>query len=116
MFWSKWIFDILFSVDAKRAGALARVRALAAKYDPIPVSPELKNPRSRRSKLYFLLIKDELESCSYSELGNRGKLSCFVYYMHGLTSPPWDGPSATTAPSRREWIVTCAMKHAFYWF
>ncbi|KAF5343967.1 hypothetical protein D9756_011437 [Leucocoprinus leucothites] len=43
VFQPKWIFDILFSSDAKRASALSKVRALLAKYDPIPVSPDLKN-------------------------------------------------------------------------
>ena len=42
VFQPKWIFDILFSTDAKRAGALAKVRALLKVYDPVPVSPELK--------------------------------------------------------------------------
>lgn len=73
VFQPKWIFDILFSTNAKRAGALAKVRALLAKYDPIPVSPELKNyadPGSRESRQYFLLDENEPASCPYDKLGN----------------------------------------------
>ena len=58
VFQPKWIFDILFSTPAKRVGALAKVRALLAKYDPIPVSPELKDygvSGSREAQQYFLL-------------------------------------------------------------
>jgi hypothetical protein len=38
-----WIFDILFRSDAKPASALSKVRALLVKYNPISVSPDLKN-------------------------------------------------------------------------
>lgn len=71
VFQPKWIFDILFSTDAKRAGALAKVRALLAKYDPIPVSPELKNygdEGSRESKQYFLLDENVPAPCPYEKL------------------------------------------------
>lgn len=71
VFRPKWIFDILFSTDAKRAGALAKVRALLAKYDPIPVSPELKDygeAGSRESKQYFLLDENEPASCPFERL------------------------------------------------
>ena len=57
--------------DAKRAGALSKVRALLAKYDPIPVSPELKNYGdfgSRESKQYFLMDENEPASCPYEKL------------------------------------------------
>jgi FPC/CPF motif-containing protein YcgG len=50
--------DILFSTDAKRQGALQKVRSLLVKYDPVPVSPELKNygdEGSREAKQYFLM-------------------------------------------------------------
>lgn len=73
VFQPKWIFDILFSSDAKRAGALAKVRNLLAKYDPIPVSPELKNygdPGSRESKQYFLLDENEPAPCPYDKLND----------------------------------------------
>lgn len=70
-FQPKWIFDILFSTDVKRAGSLAKVRALLAKYDLIPVSPELKkygDPASREYKQYFLLDENEPASCPYDKL------------------------------------------------
>lgn len=73
VFQPKWIFDILFSTDAKRAGALAKVRALLAKYDPIPVSPELKNygeEGSRESKQYFLLDDNVPAPCPYEKLSD----------------------------------------------
>ncbi|KAG1898756.1 YqcI/YcgG family-domain-containing protein [Suillus fuscotomentosus] len=69
----KWIFDILFSTDAKRAGALAKVRALLAKYDPIPLSPEMKNygdEGSRESKQYYLLDENVPASCPYERLSD----------------------------------------------
>ncbi|KAG2046660.1 hypothetical protein BDR06DRAFT_1014541 [Suillus hirtellus] len=69
----KWIFDILFSTDAKRAGALSKVRALLAKYDPIPVSPELKNygeEGSRESKQYYLLDENVPAPCPYERLSD----------------------------------------------
>ncbi|KAH7923316.1 hypothetical protein BV22DRAFT_1048273 [Leucogyrophana mollusca] len=71
VFQPKWIFDILFSSDAKRAGALAKVRALLAKYDPIAVSPELKNygdEGSREAKQYFLLDENIPAPCPYDRL------------------------------------------------
>ncbi|KAG1810557.1 YqcI/YcgG family-domain-containing protein [Suillus subaureus] len=73
VFQPKWIFDILFSTDAKRAGALAKVRALLAKYGPIPISPELKNygeEGSRESKQYFLLDENIPASCPYDKLSD----------------------------------------------
>jgi len=57
-FQPKWIFDILFSTEAKRASALSKVRGLLAKYDPIPRSPDLRNyndPDSREFQQYFLM-------------------------------------------------------------
>ncbi|KIJ64075.1 hypothetical protein HYDPIDRAFT_168155 [Hydnomerulius pinastri MD-312] len=75
VFQPKWIFDILFSSDAKRAGALSKVRALLAKYDPIPVSPELKNyadPGSRESQQYFLLDENVPAPCPYDQLSPSG--------------------------------------------
>lgn len=71
VFQPKWIFDILFSTDAKRAAALSKVRALVAKYDPIPVSPDLKNygdPDSREFEQYFLLDENVSAKCPYEEL------------------------------------------------
>ncbi|EGN97112.1 hypothetical protein SERLA73DRAFT_183718 [Serpula lacrymans var. lacrymans S7.3] len=71
VFQPKWIFDILFSTDAKRAGALSKVRSLLVKYDPIPVSPELKNygdDGSREAKQYFLLDENLPASCPYEQL------------------------------------------------
>ncbi|KAJ8592550.1 hypothetical protein M405DRAFT_787340 [Rhizopogon salebrosus TDB-379] len=73
VFQPKWIFDVLFSTDAKRAGALAKVRALLTKYDPIPVSPELKNygeEGSRESKQYFLLDENVPAPCPYDRLSD----------------------------------------------
>lgn len=72
VFQPKWIFDVLFSSDAKRAGSIAKVRGLLAKYDPVPVSPELKNygdPDSREAKQYFLLDENVPASCPFSTLG-----------------------------------------------
>ncbi|KAH7908709.1 YqcI/YcgG family-domain-containing protein [Hygrophoropsis aurantiaca] len=71
VFQPKWIFDILFSSDAKRAGALAKVRALLAKYEAIPVSPELKNygeEGSREAKQYFLLDENVPAPCPFDQL------------------------------------------------
>ena len=71
VFQPKWIFDILFSTDAKRAGALVKVRSLLAKYNHISVSPELVNygeRGSRESKQYFLLDENVPASCPYSQL------------------------------------------------
>ena len=73
VFQRKWIFDILFSTDTKRTRALAKVRALLAQYDSIPVSPELKNygdPGSRECKQYFLLDENEPASCPYDRLSD----------------------------------------------
>lgn len=72
VFQPKWIFDILFSTEAKRAGALSKVRSLLAKYDTIPVSPELKNygeEGSRESKQYFLLDENSPADCHLEVLG-----------------------------------------------
>ncbi|TFK36092.1 YqcI/YcgG family-domain-containing protein [Crucibulum laeve] len=71
VFQPKWIFDILFSSDAKRAASLAKVRALLAKYDPIPVSPDLKNygdPDSREFEQYFLLDENVSATSPYKAL------------------------------------------------
>ncbi|KIJ16098.1 hypothetical protein PAXINDRAFT_47117, partial [Paxillus involutus ATCC 200175] len=68
VFQPKWIFDILFSMRGKRTGALSKVRTLLAKYDAIPVSPELKNygdAGSRESQQYFLLDENVPASCPY---------------------------------------------------
>ncbi|KAG2363220.1 YqcI/YcgG family-domain-containing protein [Suillus spraguei] len=69
----KRIFNILFSTEAKRAGALAKVRALLAKYDPIPVSPELKNygdEGSREATQYFLMDENVPAPCPYDKLSD----------------------------------------------
>ncbi|KAF4573691.1 hypothetical protein EYR36_008209 [Pleurotus pulmonarius] len=74
VFQPKWIFDILFSTDAKRAGALSKVRSLLAKYDTIPVSPELKNygeEGSRESRQYFLLDENAPADCPLEVLGSK---------------------------------------------
>ncbi|KAJ8487688.1 hypothetical protein ONZ45_g14238 [Pleurotus djamor] len=71
VFQPKWIFDILFSSDAKRAGALGKVRSLLSKYDSVPVSPELKNygdEGSRESKQYFLLDENVPADCPFDQL------------------------------------------------
>ncbi|KAG2066250.1 hypothetical protein BDR04DRAFT_98698 [Suillus decipiens] len=71
VFQPKWIFDILFTTNAKRASALAKVRTLLTKYDPIPVSPELKNygeKGSREFKQYFLLDENVPAPCPYDKL------------------------------------------------
>ncbi|KAF5356354.1 hypothetical protein D9756_004407 [Leucocoprinus leucothites] len=71
VFQPKWIFDILFSSDAKRAAALAKVRNLLVKYDPIPVSPDLKNygeSDSREFEQYFLMDENISATCSLKEL------------------------------------------------
>lgn len=71
VFQPKWIFDILFSSDAKRTAALTKVRSLLAKYDPIPVSPDLKNygeSDSRESEQYFLMDENVTTQCPLVEL------------------------------------------------
>jgi FPC/CPF motif-containing protein YcgG len=71
------IVDILFSTDAKRTGALQKVRSLLVKYDPVPVSPELKNygdPGSREAKQYFLLDENEPAPWPYARLAPSKKL------------------------------------------
>jgi len=71
VFQPKWIFDILFSSDAKRTSALRTVRTLLAKYDPIPVSPDLKNygeDDSRESEQYFLMDENVTTQCPLVEL------------------------------------------------
>lgn len=73
VFQPKWIFDILFSSDAKRVAALSKVRALLAKYDPIPVSPDLKNygdPDSREFEQYFLLDENVSATTPYKQLSD----------------------------------------------
>ncbi|KAF9447762.1 hypothetical protein P691DRAFT_91601 [Macrolepiota fuliginosa MF-IS2] len=71
VFQPKWIFDILFSSDAKRTAALTKVRGLLAKYDPIPVSPDLKNygePDSREFEQYYLMDENVSATTPYTEL------------------------------------------------
>lgn len=71
VFQPKWIFDVLFSSEAKRAASLGKVRALLKKYDPIPVSPELKNygdEGSREAQQYFLLDENIPAACPFSKL------------------------------------------------
>ncbi|KAG2074481.1 hypothetical protein BDR04DRAFT_1175448 [Suillus decipiens] len=73
VFQPKWTFDILFSTDTKRAGAIAKVRALLAKYDPIPISPELKpygEEGSREYKQYFLMDENVPAPCPYNKLSD----------------------------------------------
>lgn len=74
---TKLIFSILFSSDAKRASSLAKVRSLLKKYDPIPVSPELKNygdSGSREAQQYFLLDENVPATCPFSTL-SRSKVA-----------------------------------------
>lgn len=71
VFQPKWIFDILFSTNAKRDAALAKVRSLVVKYDSVPVSPDLKNygdPDSREFEQYFLLDENTPATTPYKEL------------------------------------------------
>ncbi|KAF8882135.1 YqcI/YcgG family-domain-containing protein [Infundibulicybe gibba] len=78
VFQPKWIFDILFSTDAKRIAALSKVRALLAKYDPIPVSPDLKNygdSDSREFEQYFLLDDNVSATTPYEELSPSEELT-----------------------------------------
>lgn len=78
VFQPKWIFDTLFSTEAKRAGALGKVRGLLAKYDPIAVSPELKNygdSGSRESTQYFLMDENEPAPCPYEKLDESVRVS-----------------------------------------
>lgn len=63
--------SVLFSSEAKRAASLGKVRALLKKYDPIPVSPELKNygdEGSREAQQYFLLDENIPAACPFSKL------------------------------------------------
>ncbi|KAF8309155.1 hypothetical protein DL93DRAFT_2170586 [Clavulina sp. PMI_390] len=73
-FQPKWVLDELLSTDAKRAGAMAKVRGLLKLYDPMPISPELKNygePGSRDSRQYFLMdSNEEITPCPYTQLGS----------------------------------------------
>ena len=78
VFQPKWIFNLLFSTDAKRAAALGKVRALLAKYDPIPVSPDLKNygePDSREFEQYFLLDENVSATTPYAQLSDSIELA-----------------------------------------
>ncbi|KXN82443.1 hypothetical protein AN958_02546 [Leucoagaricus sp. SymC.cos] len=71
VFRSKRIFDILFSSDAKRTSALSKVTVLVVKYDPIPVSPNLKNygePDSREFQQYFLMDENVPATTPYAKL------------------------------------------------
>lgn len=64
-------YSVLFSSEAKRAASLGKVRALLKKYDPIPVSPELKNygdEGSREAQQYFLLDENIPAACPFSKL------------------------------------------------
>ncbi|KAF8888700.1 YqcI/YcgG family-domain-containing protein [Gymnopilus junonius] len=77
VFQPKWIFNILFSTDAKRTAALAKVRSLLAKYDPIPVSPDLKNygePDSREFEQYFLMDENVSATTPYVKLSDSVEL------------------------------------------
>lgn len=50
---------------------MAKVRALLKKYDPVPVSPELKNygdEGSRECRQYFLLDENLPAPCPYARL------------------------------------------------
>ncbi|KZP20900.1 hypothetical protein FIBSPDRAFT_1044482 [Athelia psychrophila] len=72
VFQPKWIFDVLFSSEAKKVGAIAKVRSLLAEYDPIAASPDLLtygDEGSRESKQYFLLDENSPASCPFSVLG-----------------------------------------------
>ncbi|KAF7976233.1 hypothetical protein HWV62_7262 [Athelia sp. TMB] len=72
VFQPKWIFDVLFSSEAKKVGAIGKVRTLLAEYDPIPASPDLMtygDSGSRESKQYFLLDENSPASCPFSVLG-----------------------------------------------
>lgn len=51
---------------------MGKVRTLLKKYDPVPVSPELKNygdDGSRESKQYFLLDENVPATCPFATLG-----------------------------------------------
>ena len=67
----KWIFDVLFSSDKKRAHALQTVRALVKNFDSVAVSPDLRNfgdKGSRESQQYFLLDENVSTVCPYTTL------------------------------------------------
>jgi FPC/CPF motif-containing protein YcgG len=62
----------LFSTAVKKTGAVNKIRSLLKIYDPMPISPELKNygePGSRESTQYFLLDENVPASCPFSMLG-----------------------------------------------
>lgn len=67
----KWIFDVLFSTEKKREGALKAVRGLMEGYDSVGLSPDLKNygeKGSRESLQYFLLDENRSAVCPYQRL------------------------------------------------
>ncbi|KXN82273.1 putative exopolygalacturonase C [Leucoagaricus sp. SymC.cos] len=66
VFQPEWTFDILFSSDAKRASAPSKVRALLAKYNLIPVSPDLKN-YLREFQQYFMMDENVPVTTPYAK-------------------------------------------------
>ncbi|PSR79476.1 hypothetical protein PHLCEN_2v7001 [Hermanssonia centrifuga] len=70
-FQPKWVFDILFSTDAKRESAKTKVRRLLSKYDVIPVSPLLSNygdDGTREAQQYFLMDENIPAPCPLQRL------------------------------------------------
>ncbi|THG96291.1 hypothetical protein EW026_g5525 [Hermanssonia centrifuga] len=70
-FQPKWVFDLLFSTDAKRESAKTKVRRLLSKYDTIPVSPLLANygdEGTREFQQYFLMDENVPAPCPFKRL------------------------------------------------
>ncbi|KAL4909129.1 YqcI/YcgG family-domain-containing protein [Aspergillus multicolor] len=62
VFQPNFVFDILFATPLKKQSAIDKVRGLLARFDDVPMSPELKNygdPTGRESKQYFILDRNE---------------------------------------------------------
>ncbi|RDW81031.1 YqcI/YcgG family protein [Aspergillus mulundensis] len=72
VFQPNFVFDILFATQLKKQSAIDKVRGLLARFDDVPISPELKNygdPTGRESKQYFILDgNEEAVGCPWESL------------------------------------------------
>lgn len=69
----KWLFDALFSTQAKREAACRKVRGLVEKYDEIPLSPDVSDYGKRgtsEARQYFLLDDNVPSICPYRKLSD----------------------------------------------
>ncbi|KAI9687378.1 MAG: hypothetical protein M1822_002421 [Bathelium mastoideum] len=68
----KFIFDALFTSDAKRQCATQKVRGLVDRFDDVPHSPGIADfgvPGTTESKQYFLMDQNKSTQCLYQSLG-----------------------------------------------